>query len=117
MKTAKAACVTLLLSLIWTAPSLAQQQRAPVAAPACLNGTKDGACLNAIVASSSTLFSRILVYDANRYIPPVMPTLEAGVVDPLHFNAKHQEQFGLNATGPFAITGGGSANYVYGRRR
>ncbi len=108
----KIARATLLLSLMVTAPALAQT--APQARGPCLSGSIQGQCIDTVIANAATLHSRMMVYGANRSILPVPPTRESGIADPVLLNAIRQRQYGLNATGPFGISGGGGANAAYG---
>jgi hypothetical protein len=110
---AKSGWAALLLSLMLTAPCLAQD--APAAAPRCSTGTVGGKCLNPAVANPAMARSRVLVFNGNQYIPPVLPSQEAALDDPLRQSDKFQPHAGINASGPFALSGFGGALPIWGR--
>lgn len=99
----------LLLSLVLTAPSLAQTTGL------CTAGKIAGKCVNSGVASAAQKRSRLMVFQGSSTVLPIRPGQEAGVADPLLQSRKFQPQFGLDASGGGALSGAGSANFVYGR--
>ena len=113
-KFAKIGGSALLLSLIWIAPSQAcVYQR--VAPGTCPMGTVNGQCVNVFVATASQCGARQVVSDINVAIPGVPPTGERWTYDPILRHNIRQPQYGLNATGPLAASGGGGQTPVLGR--
>ena len=55
----------------------------------------------------------MLVFGGNRSIPPLPPSREHIIDDPLRKNSTLQPQYGLNGTTGFS--GAGSWNFIYGR--